>query len=185
MDDIKAGRFISLVLRHHPETAGLTLDSEGYADTAELINGVAKRFSGFNADDLDRIVRENNKHRYSYNEDKTKIRAAQGHSLSYVNINFEIKTPPSVLYHGTSETFITSIMNGGLKPMSRQYVHLSADEETAYNVGKRRREPVVLLVDCEKSTATAMSFTSPKTVYGSQRKSPQNISKGCNLRKEW
>ena len=77
MDDIRAGRFISLALRHHPEVAGLTLDSEGYADTA----------------DLDRIVRENNKHRYSYNENKTKIRAAQGHSLSYVNINFEIKTP--------------------------------------------------------------------------------------------
>ncbi len=158
MDDIKAGRFISLVLRHHSEASGLTLDSEGYAATAELINGVAERSHGFNADDLDRIVRENNKHRYSYNEDKTKIRAAQGHSLSYVNINFEKKTPPSVLYHGTSETFIPSIMNGGLKPMTRQYVHLSADKETAYNVGKRRREPVVLLVDCEKMHSDGYEF---------------------------
>lgn len=158
MDDIKAGRFISLVLRHHPEAAGLTLDSEGYADTAELINGVAKRFHGFNADDLDRIVRENNKHRYSYNGDKTKIRAAQGHSLSYVNIDFEKKTPPSILYHGTSESFITRIMNEGLRPMSRQYVHLTSDKDTAYDVGKRRREPVVLLVDSEKMQNDGYEF---------------------------
>lgn len=158
MDDINAGRFISLVLRHHPEAAGLTLDSEGYANTAELINGVAKRFHGFNADDLDRIVRENNKHRYSYNEDKTKIRAAQGHSLSYVNISFERKTPPSILYHGTSESFIPQIIKEGLKPMSRQYIHLSADEETAYNVGKRRIKPVVLLVDCEMMHSDGYEF---------------------------
>lgn len=158
MDDIKAGRFISLVLRHHPETAGLTLDSEGYADTAELINGVAERFHGFNADDLDRIVRENNKRRYSYNGDKTKIRAVQGHSVLFVNIDFEKKTPPSILYHGTSETFIPSIMNEGLKPMTRQYVHLTADKETAYNVGIRRRKPVVLLVDCEKMHSDGYEF---------------------------
>lgn len=158
MDDIKAGRFISLVLRHHPEAAGLTLDSEGYADTAELINGVAKRFHGFNADDLDRIVRENNKHRYSYNEDKTKIRAVQGHSVLFVNIDFEKKTPPSILYHGTSESFIPQIMKEGLKPMTRQYVHLTADKETAYNVGIRRRKPVVLLVDCEKMHSDGYEF---------------------------
>ena len=158
MDDIKAGRFISLVLRHHPEAAGLTLDSDGYANTAELINGVAERFHGFNADDLDRIVRENNKHRYSYNEDKTKIRAVQGHSVLFVNIDFEKKTPPSILYHGTSESFIPQIMKEGLKPMTRQYVHLTADKETAYNVGIRRRRPVVLLVDCEKMHSDGYEF---------------------------
>lgn len=158
MDDIKAGRFISLILRHHPEAAGLTLDSEGYADTSELIKGVAEKFHGFNANDLDRIVRENDKRRYLYNGDKTKIRAAQGHSLTYININFEKKVPPGVLYHGTSESFILSVMKEGLKPKSRQYVHLSADKETAYDVGKRRGEPVVLLVDSEKMHSDGYEF---------------------------
>ncbi|MGN0642563.1 MAG: RNA 2'-phosphotransferase [Huintestinicola sp.] len=157
-DDIKAGRFISLVLRHHPEAAGITVDQNGYADVDSLIKGVAAKFPGFNADDLDRIVRENNKHRYSYNEDKTKIRANQGHSLSYVDVQLERKAPPDVLFHGTAEASLPSIMEEGLKPMTRQYVHLSADTDTAVKVGKRHGKPAVLKIDTKRMDRDGFEF---------------------------
>lgn len=157
-DDIKAGRFISLVLRHSPEAAGVTLDEKGYADTDSLIRGVARKFKGFSADDLDRIVAKNNKQRYSYNEDKSKIRANQGHSLPYVNIDLERKSPPSILFHGTAESSVESILNEGLKPMSRQYVHLSSDRETAIAVGKRHGKPVILKIDCGQMEKDGYEF---------------------------
>ncbi|MGN0637556.1 MAG: RNA 2'-phosphotransferase [Huintestinicola sp.] len=157
-DDIKAGRFISLALRHHPEAAGITLDEHGYADTDELIKGVSRKFPGFTGEDLDRIVRENNKQRYSYNEDKTKIRANQGHSVTYVDVELERKTPPAVLFHGTAETSLPSIMKEGLKPMSRLYVHLSPDAETAEKVGKRHGKPVILKINTEKMSQDGFEF---------------------------
>lgn len=147
--DIEIGRFISLILRHHPESAGITLDEHGWADTDILTEKAAKKFHGFTFADLERIVRENNKQRYSFNEDKTKIRANQGHSIA-VNMEFTSVTPPDVLYHGTGEKSIDGILSNGIQKMSRQYVHLSADCETAVNVGKRHGKPVVLQIAANK-----------------------------------
>lgn len=158
MDDVKAGRFISLILRHHPEEGGVTLDSHGYADVSRLIDGVAKKFHGFNMDDLERIVRENNKQRYSFNEDKTKIRANQGHSVSGIDLELKPVSPPDLLYHGTAEASVPIIMEEGLKPMSRQYVHLSAEYETAVNVGKRHGKPQVLTIDTKAMERDGFSF---------------------------
>lgn len=157
-DDIKTGRFISLVLRHHPEAAAVTLDEHGYADVDQLIKGVNKKFPGFTGEDLDRIVRENNKQRYSYSEDKTKIRANQGHSVTYVDAELEKKAPPAVLFHGTAETFLPDIMKEGLKPMSRQYVHLSTDTVTAEKVGRRHGKPVILKINTEKMAQDGFEF---------------------------
>ncbi len=157
-DKIKISKFISFALRHHPEKAGIVLDAHGYADTNSLIESVKKRFRDFNMKYLEKIVAEDNKQRYSFNEDKTKIRANQGHSVQNVDIGFEEKIPPEILFHGTAERFMNSINEQGILKMTRQYVHLSGDKNTAYNVGKRHGEPVVILIDSEKMQADGYKF---------------------------
>ena len=106
---------------------------------------------------LERIVKENNKQRYSFNEDHTKIRANQGHSIE-VYIDFEEKIPPKTLYHGTAERFLESIKKTGINKMERLYVHLSKDEETAITVGKRHGKPIVLKIDTEKMLKDGYKF---------------------------
>ena len=147
-NDIKLGRFLSLVLRHNPSAAGITLDAHGWADVGELLSGVRRIGRRIDMDTLERIVRENNKRRYSFNEDHTKIRANQGHSIP-VDVELKKETPPHRLYHGTVERFLPSIRREGIRKMGRQYVHLSADYQTAEEVGRRRGTPVVIVIDAE------------------------------------
>jgi putative RNA 2'-phosphotransferase len=95
---------------------------------------------------LKNIVETNDKQRYSFNDDYTKIRANQGHSIP-VNLQLVEKIPPDVLYHGTATRFLDSIMEEGITKQSRQYVHLSKDVETATKVGKRHGKSIVLVLD--------------------------------------
>ncbi len=141
MSLIKASRFMSLILRHKPESIGISLDEHGWADVEELIKGISKKYP-FDMNILEEIVRTDDKERYSFNEDKTLIRANQGHSIP-VDVELEIVDPPEFLWHGTGEKYTESIELIGLIPKSRLYVHLSVDEETAINVGKRHGKPVV------------------------------------------
>jgi len=106
---------------------------------------------------LEEIVRTDNKQRYFFNEDRTLIRANQGHSIP-VDVELEEKQPPQYLYHGTADRFLDSIMAEGLKPMSRLYVHLSADEETAVKVGKRHGKPIVLKIRAEEMWKEGVKF---------------------------
>ena len=145
MDLVKTGKFISLILRHKPETIGITLDEHGWADVNALIAGVQKTRPDFNMDILEEIVRSNNKHRYSFSDDHTKIRANQGHSIQ-VDVELKEGVPPETLYHGTGEKSVASILNQGLIPGRRLYVHLSKDMQTAINVGRRHGKPVVFTV---------------------------------------
>ena len=137
-------KFISLILRHKPETIGITLDDHGWADTKELIEGVNKTHP-LTMEILEEIVRTDEKQRYSFNEDTTRSRANQGHCIP-IDADLTETEPPEVLYHGTSEKSVSSIEQQGLKPMSRLYVHLSKDAETARTVGARHGRPVVYLV---------------------------------------
>jgi len=134
-------RYMSLILRHKPEVIGITLDEHGWADVKELIEGIAKT-KQFNMEILEEIVRTDNKQRYSFNADKTKIRANQGHSIP-VDVELEQKTPPKFLWHGTGQKYVASIDKQGLLPKSRLYVHLSLDEKTAAAVGSRHGIPVI------------------------------------------
>jgi len=134
-------KFMSLILRHKPEAIGISLDEHGWANVEELIAGIAKN-NEFNMEILEEIVRTDEKQRYSFNEDKTLIRANQGHSIP-VDVELEEKEPPEVLWHGTGEKYVASIDSEGLIPKSRLYVHLSKDEETAIKVGTRHGKPVV------------------------------------------
>jgi len=138
-------KFISFILRHHPEAAYVQLDKHGWADVDQLILGINKNGKKINRDILEEIVRTDNKQRYSFNEDKTLIRANQGHSVP-VDVELNEQEPPEILYHGTAKRFYENIKVEGLKPMGRLYVHLSKDIETALNVGKRHGKPVVLKV---------------------------------------
>lgn len=143
----RISKFLSLLLRHQPETIGLGLDENGWADVEELINKSKKRRMYFSLSDLEIVVAENDKQRFSFNEDKTKIRANQGHSIKNINLEFEAIEPPEYLYHGTVAKFIEPIKATGLQKMNRQNVHLSEDRETATKVGSRRGKPIILSIN--------------------------------------
>ena len=151
-------KFISLILRHKPETIGITLDEHGWANVQEMIEGINHSGSHtLDMDFLEEIVRTDEKQRYSFNEDHTLIRANQGHSVP-VDVELEKKTPPDILWHGTGEKYVDSIDIQGLIPKSRLYVHLSSDEETARKVGSRHGRPVIYQVDCRKMTEDGYQF---------------------------
>jgi putative RNA 2'-phosphotransferase len=138
-------KFLSLVLRHSPETINLKLDENGWADVAELIEKCNKKGNRLDLELLDYVVENNDKKRFAFNEDKTKIRASQGHSIS-VELNLDEAEPSEFLYHGTVGKFLESIKKEGLQKMSRQHVHLSHDRETAIKVGSRRGAAQILTV---------------------------------------
>lgn len=135
MNMTSTSRFISLILRHKPETIGIELDEHGWANVEELICGIAKT-RPFDMEMLETIVRTDEKQRYSFNEDKTLIRANQGHSVP-VDVELPVVAPPEILWHGTGMKYVDSIDAQGLLPKSRLYVHLSADYDTAVDVGQR------------------------------------------------
>ncbi len=147
MSDRETSKYIALILRHHPEIIGITLDEHGWADVRELIAGVS-RSRPLSMAQLEEIVRTDSKQRYSFNEDHSLIRANQGHSIP-VDVELKPADPPPVLYHGTGLKSVESILKEGLFPMSRLYVHLSADIGTARAVGMRHGKPVIFAVDAQ------------------------------------
>lgn len=152
----ETSKFIALILRHKPETIGITLDEHGWANVDELIEGVNMTYP-LTMEELEEIVRTDEKQRYSFNDDKTLIRANQGHSIP-VDVELKEVHPPKYLYHGTGEKYVPSIDIQGLIPKSRLYVHLSGDIETAVKVGSRHGKPVVYRVLAEQMVEAGMLF---------------------------
>lgn len=141
----RLSKFISLVLRHKPGTIGLELDQEGWADVNELLEKMNAHQKHIDMETLNLIVENNNKKRFSFNEDRTRIRASQGHSIK-VDLGYCAVEPPEVLYHGTARQNTGNIFKTGISKGSRHHVHLSLDVETAINVGQRHGKPVVLTI---------------------------------------
>lgn len=141
---LRASRFLSLVLRHKPEAVDITLDEYGWADVEALLQRISKRHP-LTMEQLEEIVRTDDKQRYSFNDDKTKIRANQGHSIP-VDVELAECEPPELLYHGTGKKYFDGIVESGLVPKSRLYVHLSKDIDTAKSVGVRHGTPVIFTV---------------------------------------
>ena len=155
---VQLSKFLSLILRHKPETIGIKLDEHGWADVNELIEGVQHSGKHFNLDILNRVVAENDKQRFSFNEDKTKIRANQGHTKK-VDVELEEKVPPKILYHGTLKINSASINAKGLIKMKRLYVHLSGDIETAQKVADRRHgESIIYKINAESMNRDGYKF---------------------------
>lgn len=143
MDLNRISKTISFMLRHSTDPLYISLDG-GWALTDYIIDAVCRKYPGFDRDMLEEIVEKDEKQRYSFDESGCLIRCNQGHSIPGVIIKMETPVPPEVLYHGTADRFLSSIMKDGLRPMTRNYVHLSKDHETALKVGLRHGRPVVL-----------------------------------------
>lgn len=154
--DQEISKYIALILRHKPETIGIALDEHGWADVDQLIAGISRTYP-LTREKLEEIVRTDNKQRYSFSDDHSLIRANQGHSVP-VDVGLCKTDPPDVLYHGTAEKYVPSILRQGLVPKSRLYVHLSKDTVTARDVGKRHGRPVIFRINAKKMAADGYDF---------------------------
>lgn len=150
----EVSRYLSLVLRHEPQTAGLTLDAGGWADIDALVAGSGGRLT---RDAVLAAVRDNAKQRFALSPDGRRVRARQGHSIT-VDLGLELVVPLAQLYHGTVARFLDAILREGLDRRERNHVHLSPDAETAETVGRRRGEPVVLTVDAAAMHSEGHAF---------------------------
>lgn len=150
-------KFLSLVLRHEPQTIGIVLDPGGWVAVEELI--AKARLAGNDIDEerLRTIVSESDKKRFTLSDDGHRIRAAQGHSVP-VDLGLAPVVPPEILFHGTAVTALDAILREGLLPQTRQKVHLSADATTAIKVGQRHGKPVVLTVAANRMQADGIVF---------------------------
>ena len=143
-DLVNISKFLSYVLRHNPQEIGLSLDSNGWGNIDELIILCNLYGHNLSKDILLKIATNDIKERFAIKDNR--IRANQGHSIN-IDLHADQIIPPPTLYHGTAVRFFNSIMTLGLKKMQRQYVHLSTNEDTAYDVGKRHGKPIVLKID--------------------------------------
>jgi putative RNA 2'-phosphotransferase len=153
----RTSKFLSLVLRHKPQELGITLDENGWTDVSMLLAKMAAKGHRITHDQLRYIVETNSKKRFAFNENESRIRANQGHSVE-VDLGYVQKQPPEFLYHGTATRFLEMILAEGLKKMNRHHVHLSSDEQTARSVGGRHGKPVVLTVKSGVMTANGHVF---------------------------
>lgn len=145
----QTSKFLSLLLRHQPDTIGLTLDGSGWANIKELIMLSNENKQTIDLSLIQQVVATNDKQRFSISEDGQFIRANQGHSIS-VDLELEPVLPPSILFHGTATRFVDSIFEQGLTKSKRQHVHLSATKETAITVGQRHGKPAILMVAAQQ-----------------------------------
>ncbi|MCI4663564.1 MAG: RNA 2'-phosphotransferase [Neomegalonema sp.] len=157
---VRRSKFLSLVLRHKPEVIDLTLDPAGWAEIDAVI-AKAPADLGLDHAIIQQIVADNDKKRFEISADGGRIRAVQGHSLE-VELDLTPKTPPALLYHGTTERFLDSIFAAGLAPSGRQYVHLTAELDTARIVGARHGAPVILAIDTPAAIAAGQAFFQAK-----------------------
>lgn len=156
-EEKRLSKFLSLVLRHEPAAAAVTLNSEGWVAISDLISGAASMGMNFTRDDIAQVVANSDKKRFTISLNGNAIRAAQGHSL-IVDLSLEPTSPPTVLFHGTAEHRVAAIQAEGLNAGSRQHVHLSPDIATAMTVGKRHGRPAVFRVDARRAAFDGHRF---------------------------
>jgi putative RNA 2'-phosphotransferase len=150
----KQSKFLALILRHRPEKGNLVLDEQGWADVVAVLKAVS-----LSRAELEQLVEDDDKTRFSFNEDGTRIRANQGHSVQSIDLGLQPVDPPTLLYHGTKEKSLDSIQRDGLKPGERQHVHLSGDIDTATTVASRRSgDSVILIIQAGELAARGHSF---------------------------
>jgi len=150
-------KLMSLVLRHKPEEIGLQLDENGWTNVKQLIEKINAKGIQITAETIEDVVETNDKKRFAFTQDKTMIRASQGHSIA-VELNLSVITPPDILYHGTADRFLDSILANGLQKQGRQHVHLSAAVETATAVGGRHGKPVILTINAKAMHNNGFKF---------------------------
>ena len=142
---IKTSKFLSLILRHEPERAGLKLGEAGWVGVDELLQAVNSHGVTLTLDQLKHIVATSDKKRFAFSDDGQRIRASQGHSIE-VDLQYPPQTPPENLYHGTATRFLDGIRQHGLQKMERHDVHLSAETKVTVQVGRRHGRPALLTI---------------------------------------
>jgi len=153
--------YISYLLRHNPGDVGLEMDNHGWVLTDALIDGINKKGKyKISRELLEEIVAQDEKGRYRFNADGTKIKACQGHSVAWVEPELEMMAPPKFLYHGTTTVAAEKIMqSGGVSKMNRHAVHLQADLAKAWKSAIRwHLTPVVLKIDAEEMSRAGFAF---------------------------
>jgi putative RNA 2'-phosphotransferase len=158
VDHVRISKRLSFVLRHRPDSAGLTLDDAGWVDVEELLTALTAHGLRLTRVELEALVAGNDKQRFAFDEAGTRIRASQGHSVA-VDLGYSTATPPTWLFHGTVDRFLPSILAEGLRPGRRHAVHLSPGVATARTVGGRRGRPVVLRVDAARLATDGAEFS--------------------------
>jgi putative RNA 2'-phosphotransferase len=154
---VRISKYLSKHLRHEPERLGLKLEPGGWVGVGELLTACARNRFPISQEELQEVVAQSDKQRFSFDAAGERIRANQGHSTT-VDLQLEPVVPPDLLYHGTPEGKVAVILRQGLCKMSRHHVHLSTDVPTAIKVGARRGKPVVLVVDAAAMHKAGMLF---------------------------
>lgn len=154
----KIGRFLTFVLRHKPEEIDLELDSNGWAFIDDIIQLSTKQDYSLTREIIESVVEADSKGRFALSDDGNKIRAQQGHSTNVVSIEYKSDVPPDVLYHGTAQHKIDSILKLGLIKGKRHHVHLTTDFDTALQVGARYGSPVVIEIDAKRMVDDGFVF---------------------------
>ena len=172
----RTSRFLSLVLRHKPQTLNIELDPQGWVSVEVLLEAMRREGRPLTRSQLETVVRENDKQRFAFSEDGLRIRANQGHSVE-VELGHQEAEPPETLYHGTPEKFVPPIMQQGLQKQKRHHVHLHPDIASARKVGARRGKPVVLAIDAAAMRRDEIVFyVTPNNVWLTDEVPPQYLS---------
>ena len=153
--------YISFLLRHKPEDIGLEMDRHGWVSVEALIDGINKKGKySLDRTRLEEIVRQDNKGRYRFNADHSRIKACQGHSISWVEPELERIQPPRYLYHGTTTVALEKILaSGAISKMSRHAVHMQADPRKAWQSAQRwHLTPVILKIDAGEMHSQGFVF---------------------------
>jgi len=170
----KLSKYLSYILRHHPEKADLELDRKGFTRLDSLLGSLDNtKYSWAGKSDIEYLIKNSNKERFEIKSNK--IRALYGHS---VEVNIKDSTePPTLLYHGTSPNSLDSILEEGLKSMNRQYVHLSKSKDEAYKVGKRHHNnPIILEIEAKSAWKEGIEFFEKPDVVLAKNIPPKYIS---------
>ncbi len=157
MNDHHFSKFLSLILRHQPEKLGISLNKQGWTSVSILLERMQQQGKNVDLEQLQNVVANDNKQRYSFSPDGSMIRANQGHSIP-IDLGYEAIPPPDILYHGTAIQNLASIKEKGLVKGNRHHVHLSATAETATAVGKRYGHPILLQIKTAEMAAAGHQF---------------------------
>lgn len=176
---ISTSKFLSFILRHQPQEIGLEIDRQGWASVAELIEKSRREGRDLSRNLIQKVIGESNKTRFHLSNDGRYIRAGYGHSIP-VEFRLEPEVPPDTLYHGTAHKRIKIILEEGLKPGSRNYVHLTTNRSDALSVGRRHGTAVLLAVSAARMYAEGYPcYRSPSepSIWLTERVPPQYLER--------
>lgn len=173
--DVQISKFLSLVLRHEPGKVGITLDEAGWIGVENLLAACGAHGFPISREELDAVVASSDKQRFAFSEDRSRIRANQGHSVP-VELGYAPAEPPEVLYHGTAEKYVESIRREGLSKRGRHDVHLSPTPKIAAAVGTRHGKLVMLEVRARQMHRDGHQFVrTPNNVWLTDRVPPEYL----------